>query len=234
MNRKIALTYIILCATFIMSAQNIKTKIEPIFTNTLINFDPSAKPDGVNNIDSIVYIGNGRIVLKKVRLPKFTHSTNLNVKTTLVSNGDPWDKSGSCFVIPKKPAINMIQIADNKATYPYQDTTLFENLAGIVQGENYKPTVEIMRFMTPFGVGHFSADDNELSAKRKPVYIDGWAENVVWQEEITDLLPLFEDEVYVGIFIDTWTPEGYVIDLELTYTESDLPCDIKPTMQLNR
>ena len=83
MNRKIALTYIILCATFIMSAQNIKTKIEPIFTNTLMNFDPSAKPDGVNNIDSIVYIGNGRIVLKKVRLPKFTHSTNLNVKTTL-------------------------------------------------------------------------------------------------------------------------------------------------------
>lgn len=232
MNRKIALTYIIFCVTFIMSAQNIKTKIEPIFTNTLINFDPSTKPDGVNNIDSIVYIGNGRIALKKVRLPKFTHSTNLNVKITLVSNGDPWDKSGSCFVIPKESVINMIQIADKKAFYPSQDTTLFENLTGIVQGEGYRPTVEIMRFMTPFGVGHFSADNNKFSAKRKPVYIDGWAENVVWQEEITDLLPLFEEEVYVGVFIDTWTPEGYVIDLELTYTESELPCDIKPTMHV--
>ena len=28
-----------------------------------------------------------------------------------------------------------------------------------------------MRFMTPFGVGHFSAPDDSLSATRRPVYI---------------------------------------------------------------
>ena len=216
-----------LCIALVLSAQQRQQNVENVFTKTLINFDPSTHPDGLNNKDSIVIIGNGRIALKKVQLPHFTRNTELTAKITLVSNGDPWDKSGSCFIIPKDSDINMLDIADGKKTYPTVDSSLYENLTGIVQGPNYKPTVELMRFMTPFGVGHFSDDDNELSAKRKPVYIDGWAKNVVWQEDISDLLPLFESEVYVGIFIDTWTKDGYVIDLEITYNESKLPCDIK-------
>ena len=216
-----------LCIALVLSAQQRQQNVENVFTKTLINFDPSTHPDGLNNKDSIVIIGNGRIALKKVQLPHFTRNTELTAKITLVSNGDPWDKSGSCFIIPIDSDINMLDIADGKKTYPTVDSSLYENLTGIVQGPNYKPTVELMRFMTPFGVGHFSDDDNELSAKRKPVYIDGWAKNVVWQEDISDLLPLFESEVYVGIFIDTWTKDGYVIDLEITYNESKLPCDIK-------
>lgn len=226
-NKKTIVLFIALCTAFILSAQQRQQNVENIFTKTLINFDPSTHPDGLNNKDSIVIIGNGRIALKKVQLPHFTRNTELTAKITLVSNGDPWDKSGSCFIIPKDSDINMLDIADGKKTYPTVDSSLYENLTGIVQGPNYKPTVELMRFMTPFGVGHFSDDDNELSAKRKPVYIDGWAKNVVWQEDISDLLPLFESEVYVGIFIDTWTKDGYVIDLEITYNESKLPCDIK-------
>lgn len=37
-------------------------------------------------------------------------------------------------------------------------------MVGIVAGEDYKPTVELMRFMTPFGVGHFSAPDEQSDA----------------------------------------------------------------------
>ncbi|NLA63721.1 MAG: N-glycanase [Bacteroidales bacterium] len=226
-NKKTFVLFIALFTAFILSAQQRQQNVENIFTKTLINFDPSTHPDGLNNKDSIVIIGNGRIALKKVQLPHFTRNTELTAKITLVSNGDPWDKSGSCFIIPIDSDINMLDIADGKKTYPTVDSSLYENLTGIVQGPNYKPTVELMGFMTPFGVGHFSDDDNELSAKHKPVYIDGWAKNVVWQEDISDLLPLFESEVYVGIFIDTWTKDGYVIDLEITYNESKLPCDIK-------
>lgn len=226
-NKKTFAVCIAICFAFILNAQNKHGKVESVFSKTLINFDSSAHPDGVDQTDSIIYIGNGRIALKKVQLPDFTHSTQLNAKITVVSNGDPWDKSGSCFIIPNNSAINMMHIAENKEKYPIEDSTLYENLTGIVQGERYKPTIEIMRFMTPFGVGHYSADDNKLSAKRKPVYIDGWAKNVVWEEDISDLLPLFDNEVYVGVFIDTWTKEGYVIDLELSYTQSELPCDTK-------
>lgn len=209
---------------FILKAEENK---EIIFSKTHINFDPSAHADGVNKTDSTIILGNGRIVLKKVRLPQFTKNTELTATVRLVSNGDPWDKSGSCFIIPNESEINMIDIAAGKANYPTVDSTKYENLTGIVQVTGYSPTVEIMRFMTPFGVGHYSEPDNELSAKRKPVYIDGWAKNVVWKEDISDLLPLFEDEVYVGIYIDTWTKEGYIIDLEISYQESNLECDIK-------
>ena len=228
-NKKSTFLYIALCVVLFLNAQNKVSNVESIFSNTLINFDSSAHPDGLNVADSIIYIANGRIVLKKVQLPRFTNSTQLNAKITLVSNGDPWDKVGSCFIIPNESAINMMDIAQDKEKYPWIDSSLYENLSGIIQGYRYKPTVEIMRFMTPFGVGHYSADDNALSAKRKPVYIDGWAKNVVWEEDITDLLPLFEDEVYVGVFIDTWTKEGYVIDFELSYTESEIPVDSKKT-----
>ena len=226
-NKKTFIVYIAICFAFFVNAQDKYDNVESVFSKTLINFDSSAHPDGVDDTDSIIYIANGRIALKKVKLPQFTLNTKLNAKITLVSNGDPWDKTGSCFIIPSESAINMMHIAQDKGKYPAIDSTLYENLTGIVQGESYKPTVEIMRFMTPFGVGHFSADDNELSAKRKPIYIDGWAKNVVWEEDITDLLPLFENELYVGVYIDTWTKEGYVVDLELSYSESNLPCDTK-------
>lgn len=68
-----------------------------------------------------------------------------------------------------------MDIALNKEKYPKVDSTKYENLTGIVEGDRYKPTVGLCAIMTPFGVGHFSGDDNELSAKRKPVYIDEWA-----------------------------------------------------------
>lgn len=226
-NKKTLFVCIALCAAYILNAQNSNVIVENVFSKTSINFDPSAHPDGLNETDSIIYIANGRIALKKVQLPHFTHNTQLTAKITLVSNGDPWDKSGSCFIIPNESAINMMHIAQDKEKYPAVDSTLHENLTGIVQGPRYMPTVEIMRFMTPFGVGHFSADDDELSAKRKPVYIDGWAKDVVWEEDISDLLPLFENEVYVGVYIDTWTKDGYVVDLDISYTESTLPCDTK-------
>lgn len=226
-NKKTFVVCMALCVAFILKAQDSQESVENVFVKTLINFDPSTHPDGLNDTDSIIYIGNGRIALKKVLLPHFTRNTQLTAKITLISNGDPWDKTGSCFIIPNESAINMMHIAQNKEKYPTADAALYENLTGIVQGVRYKPTVEMMRFMTPFGVGHFSADDNELSAKRKPVYIDGWAKNVVWEEDISDLLPMFEKEVYVGVFIDTWTKDGYVIDFDLSYTESKLPCDTK-------
>ena len=47
-------------------------------------------------------------------------------------------------------------------------------MVGIIPGKNYLPTIELMRFMTPFGVGHYSENDDSLSSKRRPVYIPKW------------------------------------------------------------
>ena len=101
-------------------------------------------------------------------------------------------------------------------------------MVGIVAGEDYKPTVELMRFMTPFGVGHFSAPDDSLTHNRKPVYIDHWEDSVSWEQDITDLYPLLEGGAYVGIFIDTWTTEGYIASMTVDVDESGLAYDPLP------
>ena len=221
-------TVLILFVSSLLAQRNKEVVTKSVFSNTPILFNPTDYPNGVVNKNDIIYLGNGRIALKNIEIPNLNNFTDVEIKITLVSNGDPWDKSGSCFIIPSNSGINMMDIAAEKEAYPPIDTVNYDNLAGIVQGENYKPTVELMRFMTPFGVGYFSSNDDSVSAQRRPVYIDGWAENVVWTQNITDLLPLFKDGAYIGIYIDTWTPEGYIVDVELNFIESSLPCDPFP------
>lgn len=199
-----------------------------VFQQLNILFNPATFPDGVNESDAIIRLANGRIALKKINIPAFKRNTAAIAKITLTSNGDPWDKSGSCFIIPSHSAINMIKIARGEKKYPAVDSTKYEKLAGIVPGPEYKPTVEIMRFMTPFGVGHFSGANDSVSRKRMPVYIDGWAKEVVWKQDVSDLIPLLTGEVYVGIYIDTWTKEGYNVSVELDFLESKIKQDKMP------
>lgn len=201
-----------------------------VFQGTQVCFNPETYPEAFHaaGADSIIRLANGRIVLKKIELPDYKRNIALTAKITLASNGDRWDKSGSCFVLPKESVINLLNIAKGEQNFPAIDSTKLENLIGIAPGENYKPTVELMRFMTPFGVGYFSSDSDALSSKRKPVYIDGWAKNVNWEQDITDLYPELKGEAYVGIFIDTWSPEGYIASLTLEAKETPVTCEALP------
>lgn len=198
------------------------------FDQTPIFFNPDTIPNGIVEKDGIIYIGNGRIALKKIALPRFTRNTHVNITISLTSNGDPWDKSGSCFLISSNSKITMLGIADNTQKYPRSDSLKYENLVGIVSGKEYEPTLELMRFMTPFGVGHYSTDDDLLSAKHRPVYIDGWAKKVLWKQDISDLLPALEEAAFIGIFIDTWTKQGYHVNVAFNFRESRVRCDKKP------
>lgn len=231
--KKSSLILLYLAAVISLSAQRVKEPVTvELFHDTPILFNPTDYPNGVVEKEGLLYLGNGRIVLKKVTIPTFSNYTEADIEITLVSNGDPWDKSGSCFVIPRESVISMIDVAADRASYPPHDIDRYEELSGIVQGEGYLPTVELMRFMTPFGVGHFSSNDDSVSARRRPVYVDGWAENVSWKQEVTDLLPLLEGEAYVGIYVDTWTAEGYKVNATLTFTESAIKGDAKPNLHV--
>ena len=67
-----------------------------IFEKQSIKFKASSE----DTDNQIITLGSGRLVLKKVRLPLENDYLNANAKITLVSTGDPWDKSGSFFMIP--------------------------------------------------------------------------------------------------------------------------------------
>lgn len=198
-----------------------------VFDKTPVRFAPDVYPGAYNQpgTDSIYHLVNGRIILKKISLPDYKRNVSVKLRVTVASNGDRWDKSGSCFVLPKASGINLLNIAKGEKKFPEIDSTKLENMIGIVPGPDYLPTVELMRFMTPFGVGHFSAPDDSLTQRRKPVYIDHWADSVSWEQDITDLYPLLEGGAYVGIFIDTWTTEGYIASMTIDVDESDIAFD---------
>lgn len=198
-----------------------------VFDKTPVQFQPDRYPGSFTEAgaDSIYRLANGRILLKRITLPEYRRNVSVKLSVAIASNGDRWDKSGSCFVLPKGSAINLLNIAKGERKFPEIDSTRLEKLVGIVPGTDYQPTVELMRFMTPFGVGHYSKPGNPISRHRKPVYIDQWADSVCWQQDITDLYPLLEREAYVGVFIDTWTAEGYVASMRIDVDESEIACD---------
>lgn len=204
-----------------------------VFDKTNVCFRPDSFPNYTPaNADGVIRLVNGRIILKKITLPDYKRNVNVTLKVTVASNGDRWDKSGSCFVLPKESVINLMNIAEGKQAFPAIDSTRYENMIGIVPGKDYVPTIELMRFMTPFGVGYYSANDDSLSSKRRPVYIPKWEKCVTWMQDITDLYPALEKEAYVGIYIDTWTAEGYVASMELDVKESKITCDALPKRQV--
>jgi len=172
--------------------------------------------------DGVLRLGKGRIILKKIKVPYFEKSTQVTANIRLVSNGDPWDKAGSLFVIPKESIINLISLQkkENKLNKLILGK---DSIQGYVADDNYIPSLELVRFMTPFGVGHFSR--SEKLKERKPVYIPVWEKDVHWQQDITDRLSTLEGEVWLGVWIDVWTKEGYKIDVSLSFHESDIPQD---------
>lgn len=197
-----------------------------VFDKVNVHFDPNKIGNYAEaDADGIIRLVNGRIILKKISLPHYERSVKVSVKTTVASNGDRWDKSGSVFVIPKNSAVNLMSIAKGECKFPAVDSTKYEKLIGVVAGKDYLPTIELMRFMTPFGVGFYSSNDDSLTAKRRPVYIPKWEQCVEWQQDITDLYPTLEDEAYVGVFIDTWTEPGYLASVTLDFKESGISCD---------
>ncbi len=190
-----------------------------VFENEAVRFIPDTTNTGlIPDKKNIIHLSSGRIILKKVKLPEFEKSTKAEINIILKSSGDRWDKSGSCFIISDTSTIDFLGIAQKTELFPAPPTEL-KKFPGIVSGKNYVPVIELMRFMTPFGVGYYS-DSMEL---RKPVYIPYWEKEVNWTDDITDLLSKLENEIWVGVWIDTWTKEGYKISATLSFTESHLP-----------
>lgn len=188
----------------------------PVFDNTQVYFDMALK--GAPQSDTILRLDAGRVILKKITLPEYELQPQVRVNVTLSSNGDPWDKSGSLFVIPADSAQTLLDfeagqfdLASLKQQYPavsLSSTPAF----------SYKPNIELLRFMTPFGAGYYT--DHERTKERKPPYIPFWEERVSWSQDITQLLSTLEGEVYIGAYIDTWDKRGYNLSVSLAYQES--------------
>ena len=189
-----------------------------VFDDALINSGSSPyNKELIPDQDNVIRLSNGRVILKKITVPNFEKHTDVSVQLRLVSNGDMWDKAGSAFIIPSTGAINLLEIARGNEKFEELPSAI-KNLKGSVPGEQYMPCIELLRFMTPFGVGHYSDKYDFI----RPVYIPRWAREVVWKQDVTKLLSELEGEAWVGIYIDTHSSQGYKVTMDLEYKESDI------------
>ena len=179
-----------------------------LFEKHPVRFLPDEYKDTAKEENGFIIAANGRLVLKRIHLPDSDgYASELSI--TLRSMGDPWDKAGSCFIFS----------ADNKQlldalinTVPFtKEDAVIPMLPGIVATGDYTPAVELMRFMTPFGVGAFS----DAEKNPPPAFIDSWANYVIWSSDVTELVQSLPQDVYIGIWIDTWTKTGYSVDASL-------------------
>lgn len=213
----------ILTVLALNSSEAIAQERVEVFSNAAVNFTgiKSENPE-------IEVLQDGRILLKKIQTPSFPEGTDVKVKVTLKSAGDKWDKSGSLFIIPNPEKIDFTDIAKGNSVYP--SGAGIEGYPGIKLGDNYEPALEVLRFMTPFGVGHYSDEEKYPEiAYNRPVYIPNWSREVVWEQDVSQLAKELTGEVIIGVWIDTWTKEGYEISVELLYSGRPLTSpSVKP------
>ena len=194
---------LIFLTTLISSCSNESINEEltlSVLENQSIHFRPSDDSNAFNNNSREIVLGSGRLVLKKIQLPiknKFSHA---EASIRLVSTGDPWDKSGSFFILPSSDFSNL---------------ELKTNGISSLIGSDGQPPLELLRFITPFGIGYFN--NKERIQKLKPVYIPEWEDDILWKEDISQLIPILEDEVWVGFYIDTWSDKGWEVDVNIMF-----------------
>ncbi|BDD12611.1 hypothetical protein FUAX_50430 (plasmid) [Fulvitalea axinellae] len=71
------------------------------------------------------------------------------------------------------------------------------------------PDIELMRFITGFGVGR----------KDQPVHpsVEAWADDVVWEQDVSALAKRLSGEVTIMAMVDTWVKPGWDITVDLIY-----------------
>ena len=176
----------------------------PVFKDQIINFS-----DGSKSNDSILRFANGTIAVRKVKFPEIKIGCQIFADVTEQSNGDAYDRTGSFFMIPTDKAQSFLDGLQNGAkTLPLYTNGNGKKYQGVVATEQYNPLVELMRFFTPFGVKQY----NYLELKNKT-----WAENVLYRQDISDLLPLLSGkEVWIGINIGNYDQGGHKVSANIT------------------
>jgi len=176
--------------------------------------------------DSVLHFAGGTLILKKISLPVLPRHYQTFVELHQRSNGDAYDRTGSVFVIPQGyfgqtffDGIN--NHPDSLPIITGKDGQKYQGIAfkRWVEGEwvlYYQPPVELMRFFTPFGVGHFN----------DRVRLDGleWKDETYYKQEVTDLSGYLQGEdVLIGVWIGNYDGGGHKVTLDIkSYPGSDL------------
>lgn len=178
----------------------------PVFEKEQINFVNEPK-----TTDEVLRFGSGTTILRKVKIPELTDGTQGFIQATQRSLGDAYDRTASVFLIRESEKETFL----HGMKEGMEQASIYENgngtaYRGMIANENFEPSIELMRFFTPFGVDHFN-DRIELKGKE-------WQNSVLYRQDISELVDaLSGEEVYIGTFIGNYDGGGHELSLELTF-----------------
>ena len=176
--------------------------------------------------DTVMHFAGGTLALKRVKLPVLPRHYQTFVELHQRSNGDAYDRTGSLFVIPtgyfgKYFMEGIFEHPDSLPTIIGRDGQRYQGMVCTRDSHpqyewviRYHPPVELMRFFTPFGVGHF----NE---RMKDFGVD-WRTETYYRQEITDLSGYLQgDDIWIGIWIGNYDRGGHIVTVDLKSYPND-------------
>lgn len=189
-----------------------------IFDNEIVNFDPDYwKHNEFDSISGVYHYSKGAVILKKIEISDdIKEGALVFINLTCYSRGDAYDRTGTVFLIQEQgDRLNMLNaLRDSLSVVPVFTDNKGKSYQGFTLSENYEPPIELMRFFTPFGVRHFN--------DRREINNYNWTDESVYKQDVTNLIPVNKDHVWVGVFIGNYDRGGHSVSLELNvYPNTD-------------
>lgn len=194
-----------------------------IFNKERIHWGDTTRYQGSMPFDTTIHFAGGTLILKRINLQVLPEHYQLFAELTTQSSGDAYDRTGSIFIIPQDSITLYDALTKGIENIPYFTSKKENKYQGMIATPHYSPVVELIRFFTPFGVGHFN----------DRVQIDGleWQEEVYYKQEITDLKPFLQGDVLIGAFIGNYDGGGHWLSLDLKAYPGDYVNQITPQRQ---
>ena len=194
----------------------------PVFNDDQIHFASYEPFTGEIPFDTVIHFSSGSVIVKRMHLPQLPEHYQIFAEIHQRSNGDAYDRTASVFVIPTEKeksfadaltqGIEALPILKGKDGKEYQ---------GIKAENDYLPPVELVRFFTSFGVGHFN----------DRVQIDGleWLDENYYKQEITELGDRLRGDVLIGAFIGNYDGGGHKLSMDLVAYPGDYEWNEEPS-----
>ncbi len=186
--------------------------------------------------DTVLHYAGGTLILKRVKLPYLQTNYQHFVEIHQRSNGDAYDRTGSLFVIlPTSEKSFFDGINNHPDSLPVFTGRDGQRYQGMMKTGDYEPAIELVRFFTPFGVGHFND-------RMKDYGID-WRKETFYRQEITDIYNHITNDyrisnVIIGAWIGNYDGGGHLLTMDiksypngihvLNAEESEFPSEIIP------
>ncbi len=179
----------------------------PVFEDAQIHFADYEPIIGDIPFDTTLHFSHGTLIVKRMRLPELPAHYQIFAEIHQRSNGDAYDRTASVFVIPTEKAKSFrdgLQRLEALPSFVGKDGKEYQ---GIMAEKDYLPPVELVRFFTSFGAGHFN----------DRVQIDGleWAEENYYKMEVSELRDRLRGDVLIGAFIGNYDKGGHKLSLDL-------------------